>query len=486
MRLSEITDSTADAVRTAGSYLSDLATPTVRLGVTGLSRAGKTIFITALVRLLTESNARPPLYTDTLASFRAYLEPQPDDDLPRFAYEQHLSKMSAEVPEWPESTRQISQLRLTLEWDPDDWMRRTAGIGRRLHLDIVDYPGEWLLDLGLLEQDFATWSRTVSERMLGHSRDGRLEAWQAFASTHRADDKADEQIAIKGGEIYTGYLASVRANDPHARLLSPGRFLMPGDLAGSPLLSFFPLVAAPGDTNQPGTLGELLERRFESYKSLVVRPFFERHFRSLDRQIVLVDVLGAINGGAKAMTELERTLESTLVAFRPGKRGWLLNLLGRRIDRVLFAATKADHIHGGNRGRLQAILSSAIARAERSIRSTGADTDVAAIASLRATQDVEYRDTSGTYACIRGKPIAGETIGGKRFDGDGSAAVFPGDLPDDPLDSFDGDVLAPGSLNFVRFLPPGIAETGHDIHVATWPHIGMRKVLDYLIGDRLR
>ena len=109
LRLSEITDSTADAVRTAGSYLSDLATPTVRLGVTGLSRAGKTIFITALVRLLTEGNARPPLYTDTLASFRAYLEPQPDDDLPRFAYEQHLAKLSAEVPDWPESTRQSSQ-----------------------------------------------------------------------------------------------------------------------------------------------------------------------------------------------------------------------------------------------------------------------------------------------------------------------------------------------------------------------------------------
>ena len=473
-------------LRTAGTYLSDLATPTVRLGVTGLSRAGKTIFITALVRLLTEGNARPPLLTETLPNFRAYLEPQPDDDLPRFAYEQHLAKLSASPPEWPESTRQISQLRLTLEWEPDDWMRRTAGIGRRLHLDIVDYPGEWLLDLGLLEQDFAAWSRTVRERMHTHTRDGRLEAWQAFANDVRADVTADEQVAIKGAELYTDYLASVRVNDPHARWLSPGRFLMPGDLAGSPLLSFFPLDVGAGHTNRPGTLGELLERRYESYKAHVVRPFFERHFSSLDRQIVLVDVLSAINGGAQAMTELERTLESTLIAFRPGKRGWLLSLLGRRIDRVLFAATKTDHIHGGNHGRLAAILSSAIARAENRMRSSGADTEAAAIASLRATEDVEYRDTTGTLACIRGIPIAGEAVGDKRFDGDTGAAVFPGDLPADPLDAFDTEVLAPGSLNFVRFLPPGIVDDTDGIRAAAWPHIGMRKVLDYLIGDRLQ
>ncbi|MEQ1613579.1 MAG: YcjX family protein, partial [Hyphomicrobiaceae bacterium] len=42
----------AEALRNAGAYLTELNSPTLRLGVTGLSRAGKTVFIAALVRNL--------------------------------------------------------------------------------------------------------------------------------------------------------------------------------------------------------------------------------------------------------------------------------------------------------------------------------------------------------------------------------------------------------------------------------------------------
>ena len=37
MRLSDLTDTTADALKSAGALLADLMTPTVRLGVTGLA-----------------------------------------------------------------------------------------------------------------------------------------------------------------------------------------------------------------------------------------------------------------------------------------------------------------------------------------------------------------------------------------------------------------------------------------------------------------
>ena len=131
MRFSDLADSTADAVRSAGTYLEDLTTPTVRLGVTGLSRAGKTVFITALVHALTEGTASPALMPHRLPGFRAFLEPQPDDDIPRFAYEQHLDALAGDPPQWPRSTRQLSQLRITMEWTPQDWVRQTAGIGRR-------------------------------------------------------------------------------------------------------------------------------------------------------------------------------------------------------------------------------------------------------------------------------------------------------------------------------------------------------------------
>ena len=71
--------------------------PTLRLGVTGLSRAGKTVFITALVQNLIEGG-RLPLFRaprPRAASARAALTPQPDDAVPRFHYEDHLAALTS-------------------------------------------------------------------------------------------------------------------------------------------------------------------------------------------------------------------------------------------------------------------------------------------------------------------------------------------------------------------------------------------------------
>ncbi len=79
---------------------------------------------------------------------RAYLEQQPDDAVPRFQYEDHIAAL-LDARRWPESTRAISELRLTLEYQSASGWGRLFSAGR-LSIDIVDYPGEWLLDLPLL------------------------------------------------------------------------------------------------------------------------------------------------------------------------------------------------------------------------------------------------------------------------------------------------------------------------------------------------
>ena len=83
-------------------------------------------------------------------------------------------------------------------------------------------------------------------------------------------------------------------------LLPPGRFLMPGDLAGSPALTFAPLELSNEGPAPAGSLWAMMERRYEAYKTHVVRPFFRDHFARLDRQIVLVDTLAALNAGPAA------------------------------------------------------------------------------------------------------------------------------------------------------------------------------------------
>ena len=132
--------------------------PVIRLGVTGLSRAGKTVFITSLVANLIDRGRMPQLRAAAQGRIlAAYLQPQPDHTIPRFAYEDHLAVLTGPDPRWPESTRSISTLRLSLRVAPTGFIAGLSG-PRTVHLDIVDYPGEWLLDLPLMDQDFEDWS----------------------------------------------------------------------------------------------------------------------------------------------------------------------------------------------------------------------------------------------------------------------------------------------------------------------------------------
>ena len=135
---------------TAGSVSAALFEPVVRLGVTGLSRAGKTVFITSLVANLLNRQRIPGLRASAEGRLGAvYLQPQPDDTVARFDYETHLACLTKEAPIWPESTNGISELRLSFRVAGTSVFSGLTG-PRTVHLDIVDYPGEWLLDLGLL------------------------------------------------------------------------------------------------------------------------------------------------------------------------------------------------------------------------------------------------------------------------------------------------------------------------------------------------
>ena len=112
-------------------FASGITEPTIRLGVTGLSHSGKTVFITALVHALLKQSRLPVFEAQAEGRVRKiYLEPQPNDDLPRFAYEQNLEKLIGENRHWPDGTRQISQLRLTLDYVPESFMARNFGSGR--------------------------------------------------------------------------------------------------------------------------------------------------------------------------------------------------------------------------------------------------------------------------------------------------------------------------------------------------------------------
>ena len=466
------------AVRSLADYFNGGA---LRLGVTGLSRAGKTVFITALIDNLLNSARLPVLRAQAEGRIlRSVLQPQPDDAVPRFAYEEHLASLSGADRAWPQSTRRISELRLKIEFErPSGWRAGPA----ELTLDIVDYPGEWLLDLALLEKTYAQWSAETLAQSQAPGRAALAAPWRAFVAELDLAGPANEDIARQCAAIFTAYLHKARQDAYALSTLPPGRFLMPGDLEGSPALTFAPLPIAADAAIAPGSLPAMMERRYEAYKAHIVRPFFRDHFSRLDRQIVLVDALSALNSGPAALRDLENAMAQALQAFRAGRASLLTTMFRPRIDRILFAATKADHLHHQSHDRLEAILRLLAQRAIARAEGVGAEIDVIALAAIRATREAQIRQRGETLSAIIGVPQAGETSGGKSFDGVAEAAVFPGELPSDPAAVFRGEALAlpeaDNHLRFLKFRPPVLAPG------VSPPHIRLDRALQFLIGDKL-
>src|SRR5436190_10019038 len=382
-RFSDIVEEARLSARALLEYGDHFFHPTVRLGVTGLSRAGKTVFITALIHGLTRGGRFPifePYATGRIA--RAHLEPQPDDAVPRFDYENHVRTL-IEQRSWPSSTVDISELRLVIDY------QRQNGADRSLTLDIVDYPGEWLLDLPLLNRSFEQWSAESLALSREPLRAKLARPWHVELATLSSEGRADEQAALISAKLFTDYLRACRDERFAMSLLPPGRFLMPGNLANSPALTFAPLDVAIDGSAPEGSLWAMMVRRYEAYKDAVVRPFFRDHFARLDRQIVLVDALAAFNSGPEALHDLEAALAGILDCFRIGRTTFVSSLFRPRIDRLLFADTMADHLHHSSHDRLEAILRRAVARAAQRAQHEEAEIDVVALAAVRATREAQ-------------------------------------------------------------------------------------------------
>jgi len=444
--------------------------PVIRLGVTGLARSGKTVFITSLVANMMDRGRMPGLLAQSEGRIlSAYLQPQPDDTLPRFDYESHLGDLTARSPEWPDSTRAISELRLSLKVRPSGLLSGLQG-PRTIHLDIVDYPGEWLLDLGLLEKSYSAWSEETLKRIA--TRDAAQD-YLAQATAEDAAARLDEPRAQSLAAGFTTYLTAARRDGFSD--CTPGRFLLPGDLAGSPVLTFAPLPSAPNPPRK--SLWREMERRYEAYKAQVVKPFFRDHFAKIDRQVVLVDALGAIHAGPQAVEDMRQAMSDTLGAFRPGQNAFLSQLLlGKRVEKILFAATKADHLHHTQHARLTAIMEALTRDARDRAQFAGARTSAMSIASLRATVEEMRAHDGAELPCVRGALL----------DTGKQAAFYPGELPEDPA-----QLLGPArngaeawleqDYKVMRFAPatlslrPGMGP----------PHIRLDRAAQFLIGDRL-
>ena len=459
----------ADRLPRLTAFLNDR---TVRLAVTGLSGAGKTAFITSLVRNLLSAVGQPARlpFVHATAERRilaARLGAPESETIAQFPIHDTIVALAADPPHWPPSTTDLRRADLSLRFTPAGFLGRATGGTAELRLEILDYPGEWLLDLPLLVQSYRDWSRVTLERARRGARALLARDWLDFLARHPADSADDPEVARRAHGLYRAFLSACRTQE-QLSLLQPGRFLNSGQISDPTLLWFCPMPFSVGARAREGSMAALMEARFEGYKRVVVQPFFTQLARGVDRQIVLVDVLRALNDGEEAFADQRLALETILTAFRFGRRSLLRLLFGARIDRVLFAATKADHVPALQRDHLEALMANIVAVPTLRAKEAHARVAATALASIRCTED-------GTDV-IEGHKV--DVVIGLPEGGDRRIRFFPGIVPVTPPPAgFWGERFT----EFPVFQPPRIAPAAGD----GVSHINLDKALDFLLGDTL-
>ncbi len=129
-------------------------------------------------------------------------------------------------------------------------------------------------------------------------------------------------------------------------------------------------------------------------------------------------------------------------------------MLGRRIERVAFAVTKADHVPSMRRENLKNLVR--------------AMPENARPADIRGDQRVTYHTVAHPVEVVLGLPLGEER----------QRSFFPGDVPSGrPLESFWSDRF----FELPVFAPPRIDPSG----AAGIPHLGVDGVLTALLKDVL-
>ena len=419
----------------------------LRIGVTGLARSGKTVLLTSLASNL----LAPGALGSAIRSAR--LAPTGAATIPRFDQARHLASLAADPPRWPERTDAVALLAIDLE------LGRPSLPPRRVRLELLDYPGEWLLDLPLIGHSYERWSGDVLARLQQPALAPLARDFLAFCTGLPASAALDESLAEAGHRLYRRLLERLR-DEAGLSMLQPGRFLMPAPGAPPPWEMFFPARGAGG-------LHRLLARRYDAYVEAVRDGLVSPLFGDVDRLVVLADLLSALQAGPLGFADVRASLTAASSALR-WQGSWRealaslaqLRRPGRVVRRVAFVASKADHVAERQRGNLAGLMRSMTDIAD------GPKTAAFAVAAARCTEDFVWTLDGHPVSAVRGR-VLGETT---------MTRSYPGEVPDRPPDA--GFWTHP-FLTLPRFEPMRLHADGRV------PNLAIAALLGFLLEDVL-
>ena len=445
----------------------------VCLGITGFSGSGKSTLITSLIQQLSHyKNATLPAFSPALQGRLLGVKLHSHSgSVKSFPYDSAIHSLCASPATWPDSTTDIFRclLELRLKVRPGV-IRRPGKKYQSLLVELRDYPGEWLLDLPMMSCSFRQWSLNCDRLYNQHPRLALLGPLKEALDTVDPMASADEGIICKYHEQLVQFLSNCKNSEKPLSMIQPGRFLLPGENDNA--LPFFPLVNLKHYTQEQlkyassSSYYKLFNRHYDDYINRLVKPFYKDYFCGIDRQLVVVDVLQALNSGKAWLEDMQLALYHVLKSFSYGHNSIFSRLFTPKVDKLMFIASKIDQVLPAQHENVRAFLGALIFDACSQATFESIDVICEAVSAVRATTVNQHNGQA---------MLLGNTVNY------GAGMMLHPDIPTQlptpaQWQTFEGWKLQ-------RLLPPADLNLNHGGNL---PHIRLDSVIQEMIGNKCK
>lgn len=380
--------------------------------ITGLSRSGKSMLFTSLMTILKYRSEQKyqclPLLTRLPMEQVDAMWVEDAEGQVMFPLDDHLQ--SLEKGQWPAPTEQVYAFKLVVR------LKQTHGLKKHLlpYTDIVfeflDYPGEWITDLPMLNTRFGQWSDSSWAQQLSEPQSAFAHTWHEKVK-HFDFDQAPTDAAIKElVEAYRGYLAAAKAGG--ISMLQPGSFLIDEHGFNWRQNGFTPLPSKIAhDHSHPWC--QVFTQHFTVFQTEWLTPLRADAFVKADKQIILVDMFEGLNHSKQHLYQLKETLSHLAETFVYGNTNWFEKRVLRKhkIGRVAFVATKMDLIPEGFKPDMLRLLEEVTAGARAKFDSQAIEFEHFLVSAIQATDEGEqsnalrYTNNTGNYVEAQFEPL---------------------------------------------------------------------------------
>ena len=408
-----------------------------RFTITGLSRSGKSMLFTSLMTMLKFRSEGKydclPLLEHLPMELVEHMWVEPLEGFKLFPVEEHLAALHQ--GQWPSPTEDVYGFKLVVRLKQTGRVKKYLLPYTDIVFEFIDYPGEWLTDLPLLNRTFNQWSDSSWAQQMNRPQRDYAHDWHNMVEEFDFDIAPDETRVASLVGTYRAYLQHAKANG--ITLLQPGSFLLGDNSYDWQTKGFTPLPSSvSSDITNPWTV--LFTEHFQHFQQQWLKPLQQKTFRQADKQIILIDLFEGLNHSKQHLYQLKETLSHLAETFSYGDDSWMARHVLRQnsISKVAFVAGKADLIPPAHRDALLNLLQQITAGAVARFKNKPVQFEHFLVSAIQATDpgsnsnSLRYLDAGGRYLEAEFEPLP-ETLA--QMSADEHFPVLPARVPEDYL-----------------------------------------------------